>query len=146
LYQLMKNVDVILAQLGPQVPIDASTNTFGVVVVGFLFVMLVLAALSAVTTILGVCFMRQAAADLAKVAAAAERTAAQLSPAALAPAAVVPHAAPDADEEPVVIAVIAAAVHAVIGERAHHIVSIRPATGGWAQEGRRQIFSSHRVR
>jgi len=59
---------------------------------------------------------------------------------------VAPQEAQAEDEKPVVVAVIAAAVHAVVGERAHHIVSIRPAAGGWAQEGRRQIFSSHRVR
>ena len=142
----MKNVDNMLAQLGPQMPMDASTNTFGVVVVGFIFVMVVLAALSAVTTIIGVCFMRQAAADVAKVAAAAERAAAQVPPLVLTPSPVAPQEAPAEDGKPVVVAVIAAAVHAVVGERAHHIVSIRPAAGGWAQEGRRQIFSSHRVR
>jgi hypothetical protein len=49
-------------------------------------------------------------------------------------------------EDPALVAVIAAAVHSVIGDRAHRIVSIRPGGPGWAQEGRRQIFSSHRVR
>jgi hypothetical protein len=33
-----------------------------------------------------------------------------------------------------------------MGDRAHRVVSVRSTGPGWAQEGRRQIFSSHRVR
>jgi hypothetical protein len=44
------------------------------------------------------------------------------------------------------LAVVAAAVHSVIGDRPHRVVSVRSTGAGWAQEGRRQIFSSHRVR
>lgn len=44
------------------------------------------------------------------------------------------------------IAVIAAAVHHVIGKR-HRIVAVTPELDrDWAREGRRQIFSSHQVR
>ncbi|MFW6217492.1 MAG: OadG family protein, partial [Verrucomicrobiota bacterium] len=55
--------------------------------------------------------------------------------------------APEDDaDDPRRVAVIAAAVHSVIGDRPHRVVSIRSTGPGWAQEGRRQIFSSHRVR
>ena len=42
--------------------------------------------------------------------------------------------------------VIAAAVHTVLGGRPHRIMNVRKKNDGWAQEGRRQIFSSHKVR
>jgi Na+-transporting methylmalonyl-CoA/oxaloacetate decarboxylase gamma subunit len=138
----MKNLDIMLAQVGPEAPVSASSDTLGVVVVGFLFVMIVLAVLSAVTTIIGVFFIRQAARDAAKAATAAELAAAQ----APAPAMIAPEDALILDDDPAMTAVIAAAVHSVIGDRAHRIVSIRSGGPGWAQEGRRQIFSSHRVR
>lgn len=55
-----------------------------------------------------------------------------------------------AEEEvsPEVMAAIAAAVHLTFHEAPARIVSIRSTTaqGHWAAEGRRQIFSSHRVR
>ena len=48
-----------------------------------------------------------------------------------------------AENDPVIQAVIAAAIHSVIGNGRGRIVSIRSSSGGgWAQEGRRQIFSS----
>jgi len=43
------------------------------------------------------------------------------------------------------VAAIAAAVFATMGSSAR-VVSIQTGAGGWAQEGRRQIFQSHRVR
>ena len=50
------------------------------------------------------------------------------------------------DVEPELVAVIAAAVHLTLHEPVR-VVAIRPASeSGWAAEGRRQIFSSHRVR
>lgn len=52
----------------------------------------------------------------------------------------------DADEQRRITAVIAAAVHNVLGGQAHRIVRIQPISHGWAQEGRRDIFSSHRIR
>lgn len=44
-------------------------------------------------------------------------------------------------------AIIAAAVHCAFGERAR-VVSVRPSHNdpSWAREGRRDIFSSHRIR
>ena len=56
--------------------------------------------------------------------------------------------APDASElapPEVLVVVIAAAVAAVLDEP-YRLVSIDPATGAWATEGRRQIFVSHKLR
>lgn len=53
----------------------------------------------------------------------------------------------DIDErDPHIIAVIAATIHCVIDGRKHRIVSIRSSDSSWAAEGRRQIFSSRKVR
>jgi hypothetical protein len=41
----------------------------------------------------------------------------------------------DDEPDPALIAVITAAVHSVIGDRAHRIVSIRPGGSGAAQKG-----------
>ena len=50
-------------------------------------------------------------------------------------------------EEPVPLAaIIAAAVHVALDGQAHRVVHIEPVGVGWAREGRREIFSSHRVR
>lgn len=43
-------------------------------------------------------------------------------------------------------AVVAAAVHTMMQGRPHRIVRIYETGHGWAQEGRREIFSSKRVR
>lgn len=152
----MNNLNLILAVGGP----TSDTQAFGtmeIVVVGFAFVMIVLALLALVTASIGAVFRRYDAKIEAKaetaVAAAVEaaKFAAPASSATPAPASsATPTAASqpessDADD-PVLMAVLAAAVHSVIGDRAHRIVSIRPGGPGWAQEGRRQIFSSHRVR
>lgn len=51
-----------------------------------------------------------------------------------------------ADERRRVTAVIAAAVHNALGGQRHRIIRIEPVGHGWAQEGRRDIFSSHRIR
>jgi len=146
----------------------AGSSTTSIVVVGFLFVMVVLTALTAVTSALGAFFTRQAAREAAKSAAAALKTAEALAKQAssqtgassasqsatagttAATATDDPtstnQAGGDDPHDPALIAVIAAAVHSVIGDKAHRIVSVRSAGPGWAQEGRRQIFSSHRVR
>lgn len=44
------------------------------------------------------------------------------------------------------MAVVAAAVHLVMQGKPHRIVRISPVTQSWALEGRRDIFSSHRIR
>ncbi|MGB0413343.1 MAG: OadG family transporter subunit [Coraliomargarita sp.] len=126
-----------------------------IVVIGFSFVLLVLAVLAAVTAVMGMVFAKRAAREAEKAAEKAQHT---LDKANAAGAAAKPASAPAVTSKPVaavpadnaddeaIFAVISAAVHTVIGDRAHRIVSIRGAGPGWAQEGRRQIFSSHRVR
>jgi Na+-transporting methylmalonyl-CoA/oxaloacetate decarboxylase gamma subunit len=130
----------------------AASGPVGVVVVGFLFVIVVLALLAAVTSAMGAWFTKQAAQSAAKAAAAAQ-SAAEASAKSGSPAgspsssAAAPAPTSQSEEDdPAFVAVVAAAVHSVIGDRPHRIVSIRSSGPGWAQEGRRQIFSSHRVR
>lgn len=121
---------------------EAATPTMGgVVVVGFLFVVLVLALFSAVTSIMGALFSKKAAKEAAKVATAAQPAAEATSGSSGGAA-----SANRDEEDPALMAVIAAAVHTVIGDRPHRLVSVRSAGPGWAQEGRRQIFTSHRLR
>jgi sodium pump decarboxylase gamma subunit len=136
----MNNLDLILAVSGPEASVQTS-GTLEIVGVGFIFVMVVLALLALVTAAIGAVFIRFDAKAAAKAAVAAAEAAALAPPA--------PTADPEAldyEEDPALVAVLAAAVHSVIGDRAHRIVSIRPGGPGWAQEGRRQIFSSHQVR
>jgi Na+-transporting methylmalonyl-CoA/oxaloacetate decarboxylase gamma subunit len=144
----MNKLDIILAASGPEAA-AASSGTFEVVGVGFTFVMVVLALLAAVTAAIGALFVSFDAKKTAQAALkAAQATSAAPGPAPV-PVAAAKVSEPqkaDSDDDPVLAAVIAAAVHSVIGDRAHRIVSIRPGGPGWAQEGRRQIFSSHRVR
>lgn len=135
----MNNLDLILAVSGPESHAQTS-GTLEIVGVGFIFVMVVLALLAMVTAAIGAVFIRFDAKAAAKAAVAAAEAAALAPPAAPDPEAL------DYEEDPALVAVIAAAVHSVIGDRAHRIVSVRPGGPGWAQEGRRQIFSSHRVR
>ncbi|MFU8848594.1 MAG: OadG family transporter subunit [Opitutales bacterium] len=133
----------VLAQLPDGAAVDPSAG--GVVLVGFLFVIIVLGLLSAVTATMGAFFSKQAANSAAKAAVAAKDAAEASAPSTSEAAGTAPAAASD-EEDPALIAVIAAAVHMAIGDRPHRVVSIRSAGPGWAQEGRRQIFSSHRVR
>lgn len=49
-------------------------------------------------------------------------------------------------ESPALAAVIAAAVHVALEGQPHRVIHIEPVSVGWAREGRREIFSSHRVR
>lgn len=131
-------------------PLEA-TSTGSVVIVGFLFVVIVLALLAAVTSAIGAFFIKSAARDAAKAAQAAEKAATRSAPASRHSAATNGTSAAagssgDAGDDPALLAVIAAAVHTMLGDRPHRVVSVRSAGPGWAQEGRRQIFSSHRVR
>lgn len=148
----MNYIPIVIAAAGAELPAEASHGTTEVVVVGFLFVMVVLSLLSAVTAAIGAFFAKQAARDAARAAEASKNgasampTVAQAAPGAK-QVATATAAEPVADEDdPVLLAVVTAAVHSVIGDRAHRIVAVRPGGPGWAQEGRRQIFSSHRVR
>lgn len=104
------------------------------ILLGFVFVIVVLAILAGVTQAVGFIFSM-------KKPAAAKPVAVAAAPAPVA-------AAPAASEgiSPEVVAVIAAAVHTTL-ERPHRILSIRPSTDRyWAAEGRREIFRSHKVR
>lgn len=107
------------------------------VLLGFLFVIFVLSLLSALTGIMGFLFARRAA------IAAEEQASSKTSAASVEPVSPEREAEASAEEDPVIQAVIAAAVHSVIVYGRGRVVSVRPASsGGWAQEGRRQIFSS----
>ncbi|WOO40205.1 OadG family protein [Rubellicoccus peritrichatus] len=143
-----------MSYIGNIASVDTVTNTespelFGIVVIGFLFVMVVLALIAAVTAIFGAFFVKKAAADLVKVSRNLEKTAESTKSIAETNSQMI--AARDDKEtaeveDPEVAAVISAAVYTMLKDRPHRIVSIRPGGPGWAQEGRRQIFSSHRVR
>jgi len=140
----------ILAQLEQ----NTDSSTLGIVVIGFLFVMLVLALLSTITATIGAFFIRQAAREARKTAEAANAALelANAIKAAAPPSSNLVQSAGDEESpidvasDPHLVAVIAAAVHSVIGDRPHRIISIRQDGPGWAQEGRRQIFSSHSTR
>ncbi|HAY99231.1 MAG TPA: hypothetical protein DCY38_00355 [Opitutae bacterium] len=143
-----------LAQVSAAAPPDLP-STANVVFVGFLFVMIVLALLATITSAIGAVFIRQAAREAAKAAVAAQKAAesARSVPAPLAGTfspAVDPGSGTSGEsagaDDSTILAVVAAAVHTVIGDRPHRVVSVRSTGPGWAQEGRRQIFSSHRVR
>ncbi len=135
----------LFAQLPGEVAVSPGAG--GVVVVGFLFVLIVLTLLSALTFLMGAWFTRQGANSAAKAAVAAQAAAeASAGAPASSGGAALASRASEGQDDPALIAVIAAAVHTVIGNRPHRVVSIRSAGPGWAQEGRRQIFSSHRVR
>lgn len=137
---------------------DGAGSAGSIMIVGFLLVVVVLALLAAITSAIGAFFARQAAREAARAAdvsrqaaegkastpAPAASKAASAPAAAAAPAAVA--AEPNPEDDPVLLSVIAAAIHSIAGDRAHRIVSIRSSAEGWAQEGRRQIFSSHRIR
>lgn len=133
----MPLIQITFAQTGITRAAVVETSTANVVIVGFLFVMIVLSALTAMTFLLGAIFSR-----LASRATEIQKTTLAL---ANPPDANTPAETLD-EEDPAIIAVIAAAVHSVVGDRAHRIISVRSSGPSWAQEGRRQIFSSHRVR
>lgn len=130
-------------------------DTTGIVVIGFLFVLVVLALLASITAAIGAVFASRAAKEAKAISeeakAIGERVARQAESGGggdKAPGGVpAPGGGPEVDvNDPAVLAVIASAIHCASGGRPHRVVSIRPHGQGWAQEGRRQIFSSHRVR
>ena len=47
---------------------------------------------------------------------------------------------------PEIVAVIAAAVASIHGNRPVHIVSIKPMNTGWERAGRQAVLTSHRIR
>lgn len=109
------------------------------ILVGFVFVILVLLILAGITQMVGLIFKSPPPPKAKSTVASTPAASTANTPAAL---------ATEGEElDPALTAVIvAAAVHAVIGDRPHRILNIRPTQPGWAQEGRRQIFSSHSVR
>jgi Na+-transporting methylmalonyl-CoA/oxaloacetate decarboxylase gamma subunit len=153
----MIHSSILLAQVDGSPLVQAAVpSTTEIITIGFLFVMVVLATLAVVTSTIGMFFARstaklaaQAAAAVLRQAELAGRAHSSVPVAATPPAAsATPPAAAgsEASDDVVLLAVIAAAVHTVIGDRPHRVISIRRDGPGWAQEGRRQIFSSHRVR
>lgn len=131
---------------------SAAGNSF--ILLGFVFVMVVLALLAAVTALIGAFFSRQAARETRKAAELALEAAEMVKQAEVTKPKLSNAEKPSEiqatehtpEHDPALLAVIAAAIHSVIGERPHRIISIRPGGPGWAQEGRRQIFSSHQTR
>lgn len=113
------------------------TENVSFIVIGFLFVLAVLAILSILTALIGFICARLIKEPEPKKAKA---------PAPAAPATQTGGIKTDGDIPEHVIALIATATHVILKGRAQKIVSIRGSGQGWAQEGRREIFSSHRVR
>ncbi len=113
------------------------------IVIGFLFVVVVLATLSIVTSVIGVVCAKliKDESEVATKAAPAPAPAAEPTPAPRADG-----IETDGDIPEHIIALIATATHVILKGRPQKIVSIRGRGQGWAQEGRRDIFSSHRVR
>lgn len=108
--------------------------------VGFVMVMIVLGSLA---------FLCVAVSRIIRLLETMQGRPATPAPAAAAPVPVAPAPVPVAPApvgpSPELVAAIAAAVAVTVRE-AHRIIAIQPSAEGWASEGRRAIFSSHRVR
>lgn len=102
-----------------------------VVVTGFLFVVLVLCLLFLITFLAGKVFAVRPAAAPAEEKKAPRAAEVQ---------------AHKQEEENRIAAVITAAVHVAMQDQRFRVRSIHRTAHGWAQEGRREIFSSHRLR
>jgi sodium pump decarboxylase gamma subunit len=133
----MNTFSIIIATAESGAGSSPEVQAVPLVVLGFMFVILILSLLSAVTGVMGFLFARRAA------VAAEENAARMKAEAAAPPASQAAERKVATEDDPVIQAVIAAAIHSVIGNGRGRIVSIRSSSGGgWAQEGRRQIFSS----
>ena len=93
--------------------------------VGFLIVLIALTLLWGATSLMGKIF-------------AAFAPKAEEKPAPLAAFAI-------SEEEDEDLVVISAAAAELLGDR-HRIVSIRPQSSSWGQQGRREIHASHKIR
>lgn len=51
-----------------------------------------------------------------------------------------------ADIPPEIVAVIAAAVASITGNKPVHIISIKPMSTSWERAGRQSVLTSHRIR
>lgn len=146
----------LLAAFGTQAQLIGQTDTESttMITVGFLFVLTALAVLAAIISVIGAVFARSAAAEARKAtkaaleeqAAARERVLTTEATTEDDASEATADAEPNVEDDPALIAVISAAIHSVIGDKPHRVVTIRRAGAGWAEEGRRQIFSSHRLR
>jgi Na+-transporting methylmalonyl-CoA/oxaloacetate decarboxylase gamma subunit len=111
----------------PQGIEDILTRFLPYQALGFLVVLVALSALFGLCAFAGWCF-----------AVSSRRTA--------------PASSPVAENDPRIVAAIAAAVSVALKHHNHHIVDIAPAakltpmTSAWAIEGRFQHFSSHKFR
>lgn len=115
----------------PAYPNAAENASF--IVIGFLLVMLMLAALWWVTELVGLRF---------KAAAASAKAPAPV----VAPEADVVALEDEEEIDPHLPFLIAAAVDTAMRGHPHRIVNVRVAGDNWAREGRRDIFSGRRVR
>lgn len=125
--------------------LDASPsllNVIEIVLIGFSFVLFILLILSLLTSGLGKVF-KGVPVDMLVEAALKPVDTEKVIP--VLPAKVTNEHGID-ESDPRIIAVIAAAIHCATGGRKHRIVSIRSSDSTWAAEGRRQIFSSRKVR
>ena len=114
-------------------------NVLEIVLIGFSFVFFVLLILSLTTSVMGKVFASLSVGVPVKAPSSPVKTTPGL------PAKVNDKC--DIDEnDPHIIAVIAATIHCMMDGRKHRIVSIRSSDSNWAAEGRRQIFSSRKVR
>ena len=109
-------------------------SAVSLVITGFLFVVVILSLLAVLTWAGGKFF---AARDAAKP---------PLTKETVKPPKVAASPAPAESEGDHLTAVITAAIHIALQDRKFRVRSIRRMAPGWAQEGRRQIFSSHRLR
>ena len=123
-------------QLPISIAAAESPSAINLVVTGFLFVVVVLTLLAGMTWLGGKFF---AARDAARPSLA-KKTVKPPKPAAAAAT------APAANNGDHLTAVITAAIHVALQDQRFRVRSIRRMAPGWAQEGRRQIFSSHRLR
>ena len=127
----------LLAKL-PAHPLFSDALNF--ILTGFVLVIGALLILSGLIAVIGKWFKAREAEQIRK---RQSHKVAIANPLAELPAA--PSTASEAGP-PALAAVIAAAVHVALEGQPHRVIHIEPAGVGWAREGRREIFSSHRVR
>ena len=125
----------ILAKLSAH---PAFADAFTFILTGFILVIGALLVLSGLISLIGKAFRMQEAKAKGKVAASV--------PAPVAKGASAPASASAPQTDIPLPALIAAAVHVALDGQPHRVVHIEPVSIGWAREGRREIFSSHRVR
>lgn len=107
---------------------------------GFVVVMIVLIAMMAVMYGLGIVFGGKSKKAAEAKSAAVKKAAPVVRSAVPAPAAAVA-----ATGNQALIVVLAAAAHVALGQSAK-IISVNPVTSEWSTQGRRDIFSSHKIR